>query len=772
MAIIKVNPATGDDSEATPATNPLKTLDYAMQIALAADVVQLEGTTAKLPSRGGVDSRTACTIQPDSGTGYILANKDVSDGATVQDLVRGFGLFNAWDGLDLYPAEIFSLIAGTKEITVTDNNAFAVKLSGGGATLIVDFTAPAATNITISFRYQDNSGNRPRGSIIDGNGQTWDDSPTGDYTNPLWITAAANTLNNDFTNAPWPSSNGFYSTGVLSIPTLNNNANDDYRFTLFTAGSEDLLIADMTITIDGVATYEWVNHSGNVFKTPNVCLREDEPFEQLLKTTKTAWDASGVEGFTGKEPQSANIVPTIVEDSGTTDGATTAFKLIQSGQNFLSTTQVGSAVLNDTDTTQTHVASVDSNTQLTLEDDIMATGEDYTIYDVPEGLFPGEDWLFTSGQGDTVFQPRPEGGFTPVPDLDACIDTTNGKGTYHYDLATGILYYHLLDSEIAAGIEALHFEVSDYDFCVNNLHTTTGSNLHMTGSAEVLKFEHLNGSGAATQGQGAQWSNITAQYGGIYNCKVKESNPTISDFMFNRTGFGDSCNTEGDDVSFNTCNAIFNRGFGKNAGDDGFQALHGANTEYNSVDASFGGFVKNSNDAFSFEHTVAGAGGTLINCVGHSMPSSGIKGTDGHGLISMINCIFADNDTSNTGSPDIDIVDSGSFNQSNVNVASDSNLILSHAAYWTTITLDANTVLGEDPLFVAANDARLSSTSSPAFGSGATGTGVLLDANSIAFDVSAPNMGAHAGFFATGGVSLTGPLTFSLTSSLTFNLTG
>ena len=66
-------------------------------------------------------------------------------------------------------------------------------------------------------------------------------------------------------------------------------------------------------------------------------------------------------------------------ESGTTDGATTAFKLIDSSQNFNTTVSVGNKVVNQVDGTTALVLVIDSNTQLTLDTDIMLTGEAYTI---------------------------------------------------------------------------------------------------------------------------------------------------------------------------------------------------------------------------------------------------------------------------------------------------------------------------------------------------------------------------------------------------------
>lgn len=76
---------------------------------------------------------------------------------------------------------------------------------------------------------------------------------------------------------------------------------------------------------------------------------------------------------------SATFAFGVVADSGTTDGVA-ANKLIQSGQNFLTTVVVGQIIKNTTDTNYTYVTAVDSDTQLSINDDIMANGENYTIY--------------------------------------------------------------------------------------------------------------------------------------------------------------------------------------------------------------------------------------------------------------------------------------------------------------------------------------------------------------------------------------------------------
>lgn len=69
-----------------------------------------------------------------------------------------------------------------------------------------------------------------------------------------------------------------------------------------------------------------------------------------------------------------------IKDFGTATGTTTN-KLVDSNQNFLTTVKVGMTVYNTTDKTVTNVTAVDSDTQLTLANDIMVSGEAYQVQD-------------------------------------------------------------------------------------------------------------------------------------------------------------------------------------------------------------------------------------------------------------------------------------------------------------------------------------------------------------------------------------------------------
>ena len=112
-------------------------------------------------------------------------------------------------------------------------------------------------------------------------------------------------------------------------------------------------------------------------------------------------------------PSNTNENGTNTIDEYTEDGTTTstvANKLVDSGQNFTSTVTVGDYVLNETDDTQTTVTAIDSNTQLSLADDIFTSGEDYIIYHAPEFTlnFDNEvdEWSFTDygGQSNSLFK--------------------------------------------------------------------------------------------------------------------------------------------------------------------------------------------------------------------------------------------------------------------------------------------------------------------------------------------------------------------------------
>lgn len=91
-------------------------------------------------------------------------------------------------------------------------------------------------------------------------------------------------------------------------------------------------------------------------------------------------------------------------ETGTTTSTSTD-KLVDSGQNFLSTIEVGDVIFNSTDGTFANVTSVDSNSELTLDSDIMTSGEVYEIYHPPKYTLNFDDevdeWNLTNYNGQT-----------------------------------------------------------------------------------------------------------------------------------------------------------------------------------------------------------------------------------------------------------------------------------------------------------------------------------------------------------------------------------
>lgn len=82
----------------------------------------------------------------------------------------------------------------------------------------------------------------------------------------------------------------------------------------------------------------------------------------------------------------AGTIPLV--EAGTTT-ATTATKLVDSSQNFLSTVSVGDLIRNTTDSTFALVTAIDSDTILSVDTDIFTISEDYTI----ENKSPAQSFL-------------------------------------------------------------------------------------------------------------------------------------------------------------------------------------------------------------------------------------------------------------------------------------------------------------------------------------------------------------------------------------------
>lgn len=111
-------------------------------------------------------------------------------------------------------------------------------------------------------------------------------------------------------------------------------------------------------------------------------------------STHNVTDTAGAEGAWGA-----------THSTGTTTGAA-ANKLIDTGATFQTDgVQINSIITNTTDTTYTYVTAVDSETQLTIANDIFATSENYSVYTNMYGAVTFENEgadNFHLGSGDTV----------------------------------------------------------------------------------------------------------------------------------------------------------------------------------------------------------------------------------------------------------------------------------------------------------------------------------------------------------------------------------
>ena len=88
--------------------------------------------------------------------------------------------------------------------------------------------------------------------------------------------------------------------------------------------------------------------------------------------------------------------PEFIMTTGTTT-ATTASKLVDSAATFTTSVEVGNIVVNTTDNTMTNITAIDSDTTLSVDDDIFTSGETYTVYKQPE---TGGAILYVGGTGN------------------------------------------------------------------------------------------------------------------------------------------------------------------------------------------------------------------------------------------------------------------------------------------------------------------------------------------------------------------------------------
>jgi hypothetical protein len=116
----------------------------------------------------------------------------------------------------------------------------------------------------------------------------------------------------------------------------------------------------------------------NLFSVSTLIAAASTETNQGHGTTGFLLETGPLNNIQGLGYSAGNYV--VEKDSGTATGTTTN-KLVDSTQNFITTVHIGDKVNNITDSTTAIITAIDSNTQLTLDTDIMASGEVYIIFD-------------------------------------------------------------------------------------------------------------------------------------------------------------------------------------------------------------------------------------------------------------------------------------------------------------------------------------------------------------------------------------------------------
>lgn len=302
-----------------------------------------------------VDSDTTLTLDTDimvSGDGYKIFSK-TSASIEVAELIRDYfktEYYNlAVDGVWVEIDTTVQITSGTTTATtanklVDTNNTFIRKLLPSSFTLTANNTTDA-TSATVSAVDDDNTLSVSSDIFESGDSYTINMSATASNGTP-WIALDGYGFFKDGLN---PGSSVVSQQQVLMT-------NDK----IYYIKGKDIIIpvyaplqSTLEFTVGGVADVYW------------------NAVDEFWNTYSSGW---------GTLVQDVKVKDGDVQDSGTADGTTTN-KLVDSSQDFLTTVKVGMTVYNTTDSTFTNVTAVDSDTQLSLADDIMASGEDYEIQD-------------------------------------------------------------------------------------------------------------------------------------------------------------------------------------------------------------------------------------------------------------------------------------------------------------------------------------------------------------------------------------------------------
>ena len=302
-----------------------------------------------------IDSDTTLSLDTDimaSGENYKIFSK-TSASIEIAELIRDYfktEYYNlAVDGVWVEITTEVQIKSGTT--TATTSN----KLVDSTATFIRQLL-PSSFTITAK-----NTGDTTSATV-----SAVDSDTTLSLSSDIFTTGEAYTLTVSATasnDTPWINFDGygFFKDGIN--PGNSILANQQALITnskIYFKQGKDIIIpvysanqSTLTFTVGGVSNVFW------------------NSVDEFWNTYQNTW---------GNIINPIKITDGDIKDSGTATG-TTANKLVDSNQNFLTTVKIGMTVYNTTDSTVTNVTAVDSDTQLTLADDIMVSGEAYQIQD-------------------------------------------------------------------------------------------------------------------------------------------------------------------------------------------------------------------------------------------------------------------------------------------------------------------------------------------------------------------------------------------------------
>lgn len=190
-------------------------------------------------------------------------------------------------------------------------------------------------------------------------------------------------------------------------------------------------------TIHNCARGILANDSNTITAKNNIIQSTTDPFYGTMNSASThnIIESAASEGAFGA-----------TWSTGTTTSAT-ANKLVDSGATFSTDgVQVGSIIKNTTDTTYSYVTAVDSETQLSITDDIMANSEGYEVYANMYGAVTFEDEAnddFHLGSTDTVAIDKGKDTSGESAPLDFSVDVDGDARGATWDVG--------MDEYIAAG---------------------------------------------------------------------------------------------------------------------------------------------------------------------------------------------------------------------------------------------------------------------------------------------------------------------------------